>query len=587
MSQQRGLCLFRHLGVSVAFFAALTSPALQHRKYESLVGRELNELELKVWSIRPCELMLCSGQDRLPVEDRKKAELLETLAEAGGLEPGIASKVAAQLDVPEAEVYGAGSFYHLLDDPEVSLRVCTGLSCALQGSEELLAKAAAAGISAKACSCLAACDAAPALLQGRQVMINAKSEDIAGDHRGEEMSEDWRGTVGPLGLVDAAEKLAMNLDADADFKGSALTRAQRLGPKAVIEILAESGLQGRGGAGFPAATKWQAITEQEAVPYVVLNADEGEPGTFKDRDLMLRRPDLVIEGLAIAAHCLGAKDVYLYLRGEFLGPAKALKKSIEQFKSAGLLEGLSFHLHSGHGAYICGEETALLEALEGKRGMPRIKPPFPTQQGLWGKPTLIQNVETISCVPAIVLRGGAWFKALGKTGPGTKLYSLSGDVVNPGTYEMPLGSSLDELVEAAGGYLGELRAFSPGGASSGFLAASERGRSLDFQSLAELGSMLGSAGVVVLNNTRDLSTAVMNQLRFFESESCGQCGPCRIGTRFLREAHQRHDYTCVSEVAWEMGEGSICGLGQVAALPLTSALKYFPEDFKQSGKDQS
>jgi NADH:ubiquinone oxidoreductase subunit F (NADH-binding) len=238
---------------------------------------------------------------------------------------------------------------------------------------------------------------------------------------------------------------------------------------------------------------------------------------------------------------------------------------------------------------VCGEETALLEALEGKRGMPRHRPPYPVERGLWGQPTLIHNVETIAAVPSIVLRGGEWFRNLGRTEPGTKLYSLSGHVKHPGNYELPMGVCLDELVETAGGYLGELKAFSPGGASSGFLPASERRRPLDFGSLAEVRSLLGSAGVVVLNQSVDMRLAVLTQLRFFEVESCGQCAPCRIGTQYLRQALERHGsegstadaLAHTAEVAWQLNEGSICGLGQAAALPLTSALEYFPAEFRE------
>ena len=342
------------------------------------------------------------------------------------------------------------------------------------------------------------------------------------------------------------------------------------------------------GAGFPAHIKWRGVRGQaEQVRYVVLNADEGEPGTFKDREVMLRRPDRVIEGLAIAAHTVGAQDVYLYLRGEFEVPWKAIERAIETLSDA--FDGIRFHMHAGQGAYICGEETALIEALEGKRGMPRLKPPFPVEKGLWQKPTLVHNVETIACLPAILARGGPWFENLGRTEPGTKLYCVSGHVARPGTYELPLGVSLDELVEAAGGYVGNLKAFSPGGASSGFLPASERTRPLAFKSLGEAGSMLGSAGVVVLNDTVDMRTAVLDELRFFEDESCGQCAPCRIGTYYLRESLARHmsgtgdaDHLAhVADAAWQMNEGSICGLGQAAPLPLTSALQHFPEDFKE------
>jgi NADH:ubiquinone oxidoreductase subunit F (NADH-binding) len=269
-----------------------------------------------------------------------------------------------------------------------------------------------------------------------------------------------------------------------------------------------------------------------------------------------------------------------------------LTDAIERARNEGLFGGIRFHMHAGQGAYICGEETALLEALEGKRGLPRLKPPFPTEKGLWGKPTLIHNVETIACIPSILERGGEWFKALGRTGAGSKLYCISGHVERPGTYEMPLGVTLDELVEQAGGYIGTLKSFSPGGASSGFLPASERGCPLDFKALAKVGSMLGSAGVTVMNETVNMAWAAQAQLVFYEAESCGQCAPCRIGTRFLRENLGRHlaqkaqtapvpgnHLEHVADAAWEMNEGSICGLGQIAALPLTSALKFFPEDF--------
>ena len=524
-------------------------------------------------------------------DPNKRAEILEKIAALGGLTEGVAREVSRETGVPEADVYGAGSFFHLLANPSTKVRVCTGLSCQLAGARELLARAEASGLPVEPCSCLAACDRPPAVLLERATLAEVSAADIdraAGDWTTLGSAAcpdaDWRGAVGPAGVP--AEQLALDLSGTPDYSGRAFARAASLGADAVIEAVDTSGLQGRGGAGFPAAVKWKSVRGQaERTRYVVLNADEGEPGTFKDREVMLRRPDLVLEGLAIAAHAIGATEVYCYLRGEFGGPWRAMERAIECFGDA--LGGIQLHLHAGHGAYICGEETALLEALEGKRGMPRLKPPFPTEVGLWNKPTLIHNVETIACVPAIVERGGGWFRALGRTGAGTKLYCVSGHVTTPGTYELPLGVTLDELVEAAGGYDGELRAFSPGGASSGFLPASERGRPLDFKALAEAGSMLGSAGVVVLNESADLVQAVADQLHFFEVESCGQCAPCRIGTRFQRESVERfaadrtrsRSLAQVAEVAWEMNEGSICGLGQAASLPLTTALRYFPEEF--------
>jgi len=515
-----------------------------------------------------------------------------------GLSAGAAAQVSGRTGIPEAEVYGAGSFFHLLDDPTVKLRVCAGLSCVLKGSAEVLARAEAAGLPVAECSCLAACDRAPVAMRERVVLPELGVDEVdgaGGDWQALRPEQpDWGGEVGVAptgGDAVGAPSLAMDLAGERDRSGAAFARAAELGADAVIAEVEAAGLQGRGGAGFPAAFKWKAVRGEAAeTRYVVLNADEGEPGTFKDRELLLRRPDLVVEGLAIAAAAVGARQVWCYLRGEFGGPWRSLQAEIDAARATGRYDGIDFHLHSGHGAYICGEETALLEALEGKRGMPRLKPPFPTQVGLWGRPTLIHNVETIACVPAIVRRGGDWFAGLGRTGPGTKLYCLSGHVARPGVYEAPLGVTLDELLDAAGGVVGELKAFSPGGASSGFLPASESGRPLDFKSLAEVGSMLGSAGIVVLNNSANIAEAALHQLRFFEAESCGQCAPCRIGTRFLREALERAYEAApgeprraalrhVADAAWQMNEGSICGLGQAAPLPLTSALKDFPEDF--------
>lgn len=513
-------------------------------------------------------------------DPKRGAHVPDALREAGGLTPGVARQVARREGVPEAHVWGVGTFYHLLAEPDVRLRVCQGLSCRMAGAGDVLAAARAAGMPADGCSCLAACDRPVAVLAERDVVPDVTVGDIdacGGDWRALPR-EEWRGHVGPEGL--APEASAFGLAEPPRWEGQALARAAELGADAVVEAVAASGLQGRGGAGFPAGVKWRSVRAQPpGERYVVLNADEGEPGTFKDREVLLRRPDLVVEGLAIAARAVGAREVYCYLRGEFGGPWRALEGAVARLRGA--LGDLRFHLHAGNGAYICGEETALLEALEGKRGMPRLKPPFPTEAGLWGRPTLVHNVETIAAVPAIVLRGAEWFRGLGRTGPGSKLYCISGSVRRPGTYELPLGVTLDELVAAAGGMTGPLRAFSPGGASSGFLPPSERGRPLDFKALAEVGSMLGSAGVVVLDEAQDLAAAVRDQLAFFESESCGQCAPCRIGTRWLRERFDHRGepgaFDQVDDVAWQMGEGSICGLGQTAALPLTSVRRYFPE----------
>ncbi len=501
--------------------------------------------------------------------------MLHRLEEAGGLRPGAVDAVQRQTGVPAADVYGVATFYHLLSEPDAGVRVCQGLSCKIAGCDALMADLTSRGTRASTVSCLGRCDLAPALW----------------DPEGE--------AVVPRPALSASDPgLAIDLRAAEHPRWEQLRRALSEGAEWVLGEMESSGITGRGGAGFPAHIKWRAVRNQEvAERYVVLNADEGEPGTFKDREVMLRRPHLVLEGLAIAAACLEAGDIYLYVRGELGGARAALEAALDEARQRGDLARLTvggrevgWHFVDGHGAYICGEETALLEALEGKRGMPRMKPPFPVEKGFRGKPTLIQNVETIACVPAILARGGEWFRSIGRSEPGTKLYCLSGHVARPGVYEAPLGVTMAELLEMAGGAVGTLKAFSPGGASSGFLPADQVDVAMDFKSLTAVGSMLGSAGIVALNTTVDMVEAALTQAVFFEDESCGQCSPCRIGTQILRQTLERYlearDPAVLShldEVTWGMQEASICGLGQAAAYPLTSAMKHFPEEFGLAG----
>jgi len=541
-------------------------------------------------------------QKRPTRQDRER--ILSRLNDAGGLKEGASRTVHEDTGIPEADVYGAGSFYSLLSRPHKKVRICQGLSCRMASSEELLSHAEKTGMPVEGCSCLAACDQPNAMLVERSLLTDMTVADLdraKGNWKNLRLKKGTHPAMGS-GYVypedEDSELLVFNLMGQQDFSAEAFNRAQAMGTDGVIHALDASGLQGRGGAAFPAALKWKSIVKtvcsagDEKTPCVVLNADEAEPGTFKDREIILRRPDLVLEGLAIAAKTIGAREVYVYIRGAFEMPRKALEAAIVRVVNDKLYPEIAFHIHEGHGAYICGEETAQFEAHEGKRGMPRLKPPFPTEKGLWAQPTLIHNVETIAAVPAIVKKGGEWFKALGKTGSGTKLYCISGHVKRPGVYELPLGITLDALLKYANGPIGTLKAFSPGGASSGFLPASERSRPLDWPHLHEKGSSLGSAGVVVINDTINMAEAAHCQLEFFEAESCGQCAPCRIGTRFLREALERirnlkgkaaawkTEKGLIDDVAWEMTEGSICGLGQSAALPLTSAMKWFPEDFE-------
>ncbi|MCP3981697.1 MAG: NADH-quinone oxidoreductase subunit F [bacterium] len=495
-----------------------------------------------------------------------RERVLALLEEEGGVSEESVRKVSRETGVPEADIWGAGLFYTLINRPGKRVRVCDGLTCQMAGADELTDRLRAEGKECERVSCLGQCDRAPATLDESMALVTYEGRK--------------------RGVTPDDPELPMNLAGAVDRSYSALEKARALGPDGTLDEIAASGLQGRGGAGFPAHVKWRGVRSQaETERYVVCNADEGEPGTFKDREVLLRQPHEVLEGLAVAAATVEAGDIYIYIRGEFTDERRALDRAIEESREA--LSAFRLHVVTGHGAYICGEEMALLESLEGKRGMPRLKPPFPTESGFRGKPTLMHNVETAACVPAIVRRGGAWFHALGREEPGTKLYCISGDVQTPGVYELPLGVTLDELVDAAGGYEGTPVAFSPGGASSGFLPIDRRDVPLDYKSLAEQGSMLGSAGVVVLNDKVDIAQAVAWQLEFFERESCGQCAPCRIGTRYLRRQVDGYmssgdpsSLRLADDVGWEMEEGSICGLGMVAAKPLESARQHFPEAFK-------
>jgi len=496
----------------------------------------------------------------------QREKILSLLEEEGGVTEASVRRVAELTRVPEADIWGAGQFYTLINRPGKRVRICDGLTCQMAGGDRLADELAQQGKDCERVSCLGQCDRAPATLDESLELVS---------HEGR-----------PRGVTPNDPELPMNLAGSDDRSYAALRLAREMGADAVIDRVQQSGLQGRGGAGFPAHIKWRGVRAQaETERYIVCNADEGEPGTFKDRELLLRRPHQLLEGLAIAAAMTEARDIYIYVRGEFTEERRSLDRAVDEASDA--LSEFEIHRVNGHGAYICGEETALLESLEGKRGMPRLKPPFPTEHGFRGKPTLMHNVETAACVPAIVTRGGEWFRGLGRKEAGTKLYCVSGHVLQPGVYELPLGVTLEELVEAAGGYDGTPMAFSPGGASSGFLPMSQRELPLDYANLAAAGSMLGSAGLVVLNDTVDLPQAVAWQLEFFERESCGQCAPCRIGTRYLRRQLDRYrdggdivSLAMADEVGWEMEEGSICGLGMVAAKPLESARQHFPQAFK-------
>jgi NADH-quinone oxidoreductase subunit F len=378
-----------------------------------------------------------------------------------------------------------------------------------------------------------------------------------------------------------------------------LEKALAMAPDAVIEVVKDSGLRGRGGAGFPAGLKWSFIPKTIDKPkYLVCNADESEPGTFKDRILMEEDPQQLIEGCAICCYAVGASACYIYIRGEYVAPADILEAAIRDAYEAGVLGDnvmgkgfkLDMYVHRGAGAYICGEETGLLESLEGKRGQPRIKPPFPAVVGAFGCPTVINNVETLCNVPHIIDRGAAWFKGIGtderNTGP--KLYCVSGHVEKPGVYEFPIGVTMNQLIETCGGiWRGrKLKAFIPGGASAAILPADKADIPLDFDQLAKAGSMLGSAAVIVMDDETDLVRAVYRLAKFFNHESCGQCTPCREGTNWAELVMKKivsgqgkpGDEELILRICRNMGGTTLCALADAAVGPLRSLVQNFPDE---------
>jgi NADH-quinone oxidoreductase subunit F len=381
----------------------------------------------------------------------------------------------------------------------------------------------------------------------------------------------------------------------------ALSRALKMEPGEITEEVKKSGLRGRGGAGFPCGAKWSFVPRGGDQPkYIVCNADESEPGTFKDRVLMEHDPHQLIEGCVIAGRAVGANTTYIYIRGEYTFAAAVLEDAIRDAYDQGVLGasvlGSGFrhdmYVHRGAGAYICGEETGLLESLEGKRGQPRVKPPFPAVVGAFGAPTVINNVETLCCVTHILQRGAEWFKSIGtderNTGP--KLYAISGHVERPGTYEYPIGVSFQELLDGCGGmYKGRaLKAFIPGGASAPMLTAADAGIRMDFDALAKAGSMLGSAAVIVMDESTCVVRAALRLARFFAHESCGQCTPCREGTNWMRLLLERiesgrgseADLDLLARVVPNVGGISLCALGDAAQGPVRSLIDKFGDEIR-------
>ena len=507
--------------------------------------------------------------------------------------------LARLLDLSQAEVYEVASFYHHFDivrenpdgsfdaPPRLTVRVCDGLSCELAGARELLQKLPAllgADVRLLAAPCIGRCEQAPAAVVHQHPVARASVKSVL------DALQAGRTTHEPTGWIDLAAYRAAG--------GYALLERclnGALGVESVIGTLEHSGLRGLGGAGFSTGRKWRIVREQPGPRLMAVNIDEGEPGTFKDRTYLERDPHRFIEGLLIAAWAVGVDAVYVYLRDEYHGCRAVLERELaalraEPPRASSGPTGWTLprlELRRGAGAYICGEESAMIESIEGKRGLPRLRPPYVAQVGLFGRPTLVHNVETLHWVRDILERGGDWFAAQGRHGRrGLRSFSVSGRVARPGVHLAPAGITLRELIdEHCGGMQPghELYAYLPGGASGGILPARLADVPLDFDTLQPHGCFIGSAAVIVLSTADRASDAARNLMRFFEHESCGQCTPCRAGTAkaALLIRNDRWDAALLGELSQVMRDASICGLGQAAPNPVDSVLRYFAHELEQ------
>jgi formate dehydrogenase len=494
--------------------------------------------------------------------------------------------LADEMKLSFAEVFETATFYAHFDVvkegepdiPPLTIRVCDSITCAMMGGEKLLEDlqdAAGPGIRVVRAPCVGFCDSAPVAEVGHRYVLNAT--------RSEALDTAERGDTDPLipGYVDYDAYVR-----DGGYKLLGDLRAGRVGKEDILKALDDASLRGLGGAGFPTGRKWRAVLGEPGPRVLVVNGDEGEPGTFKDRFYLLRDGHRFLEGMLIAAHVIDASDVYIYLRDEYPAAHKLLPREIAKLPPG----GPTIHLRRGAGAYICGEESALLESIEGKRGLPRHKPPYPFQVGLFGLPTLINNLETLFWVRDVVEKGASWWTSQGRNGrSGLRSYSVSGRVKDPGVKLAPAGLTVRQLIDEYCGGMADghsFYAYLPGGASGGILPASMGDIPLDFGTLEKYGCFIGSAAIVILSQQDSVRSAALNLMRFFEDESCGQCTPCRVGTQKAALLMQRPVWNraLLEELSQAMRDASICGLGQAASNPLLSVIKYFPDEFKEAAE---
>ena len=493
--------------------------------------------------------------------------------------------LAAWMGLPMAEVWEVASFYDHFDlvregedaPAPCTIRVCTSLSCMMAGGEDLLERLqpyASDRVRFVAAPCIGACDKAPAAAIGHQLVAPACLEDLT--------------SVDSVPVpVPPAE--AIRFDTYVENGGYTVLRGLLAGDRSredVLAIMDRAALRGLGGAGFPTGRKWRIVGNQPGPRMMAVNGDEGEPGTFKDRHYLSTDPHRMIEGILIAAHVVGIERCFIYMRDEYPEIIALLRAELDLVRQAGLADHVELELRRGAGAYICGEESAMIESIEGKRGLPRHRPPYVAEVGIFGLPTLVNNIETLHWVRDIIDHGADWFNDQGKYGhPGPRSYSVSGRVARPGVVIAPAGSTVNELIELCGGMAEghSFRGYLPGGASGGILPAHKGDIPLDFGGgLAEEGCFVGSHAVVVLSDRDNMWAAARNLMKFFAHESCGQCTPCRSGTEkaVAMMGAAAPDTALLGELAVTMADASICGLGQAASNPLVCAMTHFPEDIK-------
>ena len=565
---------------SVVAFASVNEMSLKIRQKSQLKGRQADEASLQ--EVRA--LLLLDSE----VLKQRRDLLIEQLHKINDTFRGLHERhlvaLAKLMNIPMAEVYEVATFYHHFEviregeqAPQFTLRVCDGLSCEMAGAATLLNKLKASLGTSKvkvvSAPCVGRCEQAPVAVVHQHEIGHASVEKVLAAVQAE--------ATQPVALD------YIDLNAYVAEGGYALLQALNSGQQeaeAVMKAMEDSGLRGLGGAGFPAGRKWRIVSEQAAPRLMAVNIDEGEPGTFKDRTYLERDPHRFLEGMLVAAHVVDIDAIYIYLRDEYHACRQVLEAELQKLKTNSAIQLPMIELRRGAGAYICGEESAMIESIEGKRGEPRMRPPYIAQVGLFGRPTLEHNFETLYWVRDIVQKGPDWFSGFGRHGrKGLRSFSVSGRVKKPGVKLAPAGITMAELIEE---YCGGMQdghkfyAYLPGGASGGILPASLSDIPLDFDTLQAYGCFIGSAAVIVLGHQDSARNAALNMMNFFAHESCGQCTPCRVGTEKAVQLMQAAvwDNATLDDLNQVMTDASICGLGQAAPNPVRCVQKYFPNE---------